>query len=85
MRERGDAAATLAGSAVSSEPQAVVPSVLPEALTERPALARAPVCSVVRSPLSAVLTAGSAMVPTHVAAVVQAAVSGASRRASVSA
>ena len=80
MRERGDAAATLAGSAVPLEPQAVVPGALPDALPERPAIVRTPLRRAVRSLQSAVLTAGPAMVPTQAAAV-----SGASRRASVSA
>ena len=43
MREGEDASLTVAASAVPWETLAVVPSVLPEALTERPALVRAPV------------------------------------------
>ena len=85
MREREDASLTVAASAAPWETLAVVPSVLPEALTERPALVRAPVRGVVRSPVSAVLMAGSPMVPAEAASVVQAPVSEASRRASVSA
>ena len=68
MRERGDATATMAGSAMPLEPQTVVPSALPEALAERFARVRTPVLRAVCSLLSAVLTvAGSAMVPTKAA------------------
>lgn len=73
MRKRGATAATLAGSAAPMDPQAVVPSELLVALTERPALVRAPVRNVVRNPLSGVLTVGPAMVLTQAAAAVQAA------------
>ena len=81
MRKRWEATATLERAAVRMEPRAVMLNASRGALAERPALVQATVHGVVRSQLSAGLMDAPALTLTQV----QAAVSGASRRASVSA